>query len=625
MCGIAGVVSLRGAPLPPPERLEAMCASLVHRGPDEGAVHVADGVALAIRRLAIIDVEHGHQPLFSEDRAVRAVFNGEIYNHADLGRELESRGHSLASGSDGEVLPHLVEMHGAGFVEHLNGMYAIAVHDARRRRLFLARDRIGIKPLFWSLTPDHLVFGSEVKAIFASGLVEPRMDLDALHQLLAWEYVPAPQTLAAGVRKLPPGSLLEIDPREGAVAESRYWCVAETRGNGGEKRTTDDWADEVDDLLARSVSKRLMSDVPLGAFLSGGVDSSLVVAGMGGARTFSIGFDDPSYDESRWAARVAEHLGVSHRVEILRPDVRQLFDHLMQFMDDPISDFSIFPTYLVSKLAREEVTVALTGDGGDELFGGYDTYVANELSRRYASIPGFLRRRLIEPFAAALPPRPAKKGAVNKLKRFVEGASLDERLGHARWRLFATAGELDRLLTPEARREQTTPVESHIDALAERSAGLDRIDRALFVDANSYLPDNCLVKVDRMSMACSLEARVPFLDHELVELAFHMPSRLKVDGSKTKVLLKRVAERHVPRECVRRRKEGFSIPIKNWLAGPLRPLIDDHLSMRSTNRAGIFRAERVDRLKHEHLSGRVNHSHLLWSLILAEEWRRRWS
>lgn len=628
MCGIAGIVALPGAPPPTRERLKAMCDTIVHRGPDDEGLEVRGAVALGMRRLSIIDVGGGRQPLYNEDRRVRTVFNGEIYNFREIREGLEAAGHRFSSGTDGEVIPHLWEDRGRDFVDQLNGMYAIALHDERKRRFVLVRDRLGIKPLFYAVTDRHLVFGSEIKALLASGLVPRELDLDALGQFLGWEYVPAPQTLFRGIRKLEPGFSLELDLDDGKVETRRYWdlpLAGLEAGADGLPKTAEEWEDEVDLKIRECVRRQLVSDVPLGAFLSGGVDSSLVVAGMGGARTFSIGFDDPTYNESHWGNRVANHLGVSHRIEILEPDVRDLFGKLMHFMDDPIGDFSIFPTYLVSRLAREEVTVALSGDGGDELFGGYETYVAQEKARTWMRLPGLLRRGLAEPLIRALRPRPAKKGLVNKAKRFVEGLDHDARLEHARWRLFVGDAVRTELFTPEAARSLSSPVERHILELAEQGGEREALDRALYVDVKSYMVDNCLVKVDRMSMACSLEARVPLLDHELAELAFRVPPALKVDGDQTKVLLKRVAARHVPRDCVYRPKEGFSIPIKSWLCGVLRPMMEELLSPGRLAEEGIFRPESIERMKREHLEGRANHSHVLWSLMVFQDWRKRWA
>jgi len=629
MCGIAGVVPRRGARGATTEQLRAMCATLTHRGPDDEGIEVQDGVGLGMRRLAIIDLSGGHQPLHNEDGTVRVVFNGEIYNFAEIRPALEGKGHRFASATDGEVIAHLWEERGNGFATPLNGMFAIALHDRAQRKLILVRDRLGIKPLFYALTPDHLVFGSEVKALLASGLVPRELDLDGLGQFLSWEYVPAPGTLLRHVRKLEPGMMLTLDLASGEVTTERWWDVPRAgagRAAAGElPRTDDEWRDAVDSKLRQCVRRQLVSDVPLGALLSGGVDSSLVVAAMGEARCFSIAFDDPTYDESPWARRVAGHLGLSHRVEVLRPRASELFADLMAYFDDPIGDFSIFPTYLVSRLARDEVTVVLTGDGGDELFGGYDTYVAEERARLWSRVPSFLRRAVAEPLIRSLRPRPRKKGLVNKARRFVEGLGHDPELAHARWRLFVGDAFRRQLFTAEACRQLQTPASTHVVELLDAAGDRGAIDRGLYADVRSYLVDNCLVKVDRMSMACSLEARVPLLDHELVELAFRMPARLKVAGGKTKILLKQVAARHLPRECVYRPKEGFSMPIKDWLRTELRPLVDDLLAPARIRRQGIFRTEVIERLRAEHDAGRENHSHVLWSLLVFQDWQERWS
>ncbi|HKY60812.1 MAG TPA: asparagine synthase (glutamine-hydrolyzing) [Gemmatimonadota bacterium] len=627
MCGIAGIAALPGASPATHEQLSEMCRTIVHRGPDDEGFDIEGAVGLGVRRLSVIDVQGGRQPIFNEDRSVRLVFNGEIYNFRELRRRLEAGGHRFASATDGEVIVHLWEDHGPEFVRHLDGMFALALHDARRGRLLLVRDRLGIKPLFYALTGTHLVFGSEIKALLASGLVERRLDVDGLAQFLAWEYVPAPGTLLDGVRKLDAANLMELDLATGRTFVSRWWDVpAPVPGERGgvSPRTAGEWEDAVDARIRESVRSQLVSDVPLGAFLSGGVDSSLVVAAMGEARTFSIGFDDPSYDEVAWSTRVARHLGVDHSVEVLRADIGDLVPDLMEFLDDPIGDVSIFPTYLVSRLARRDVTVSLSGDGGDEVFGGYETYVAQGAAPLWGRLPGPLREGLGWA-AGRIPPRPAKKGLVNKTKRFLEGAGRSQDLEHARWRLFLDEDERRDLFTPEALAAVRTPVGQHIRRLFDDAGDRPRVDRWLYVDLRSYLVDNCLVKVDRMSMACSLEARVPLLDHELVELAFQIPPELKVDRGRTKILLKRVAARHVPAECVYRPKEGFSIPLKHWLRDGLRPLMEELLSPARVGQGGLFEAEEIDRRKREHLEGRANHSHLLWCLMVFEMWRRRWS
>ncbi len=623
MCGIAGIVALSGAP-PAESDVARMCDAMTHRGPDDAGYLVDGPVALGMRRLSIIDLSGGHQPIYNEDGSVAVVFNGEIYNYRELRGWLESRGHRFSTSSDTEVLVHLWEEVGRDFPQHLNGMFAVALYDRNQRRVILARDHVGIKPLYYSLGPDGLVFGSEVKVVLESRRVGRRLDVDGLAQFLAWEYVPGAGTLLADVRRLEPARTLEINLATGKAELRRFWSPLAAPGVTP-ARTEREWEEEVDGVVRAAVQRQLVSDVPLGAFLSGGVDSSLVVAAMGRAETFSIGFDDPTYNETQWSRRVADHLGVRHHVEIIRPQVLELFEHLMHFMDDPIGDFSIFPTYLVSRLARQHVKVVLSGDGGDELFGGYETYLAEEKYRAWQRIPSWFRRGVVVPVVDALPPASAKKGLVNKAKRFVEGARLDPAWGHARWRVFCDESMRARLLTPAARAAATTPVGAHVLALRSEAAARVARDQALYVDFASYLVDNCLTKVDRMSMACSIEARVPLLDREVVELAFRLPPDLKYDGRQTKILLKRVAARYVPRECVYRPKEGFSIPIKNWLKDEFRGLVEQLLAPERLRAEGLFVPEVVSRLWSEHLANRANHSHLLWSLLVFQQWRDRWS
>jgi asparagine synthase (glutamine-hydrolysing) len=501
------------------------------------------------------------------------------------------------------------------------------LYDSRQKRLLLARDHVGVKPLFYAITDSHLVFGSEIKVLLASGLIPRELDLTALGEFLAWEYVPGSGTLIKAVRKLEAAHTLELRLNGGneppTIELQRFWDVPKPSPDPV-RLSREAWADTVDDTIRRCVQRQLVSDVPLGAFLSGGVDSSLVVAAMGDAQTYSIGFDDPTYNELAWAQRVAEHLGVSHDFEVIKPSVVDLFDGLMNFMDDPIGDFSIFPTYLVSRHARRHVTVALSGDGGDELFGGYETYLAQEKARVWQRLPRFLRAGVAEPVIHALRPTQKKKGLINKAKRFVEGLEHPNALGHARWRLFVGESLRRSLFTQEARSGMVTGSDRHILALQEDAADRDELDRGLYVDLRSYLVDNCLVKVDRMSMACSLETRVPLLDKELVELAFRVPSDLKIHRGQTKDLLKRVAARHVPRDCVYRPKEGFSIPIKHWLRTEFRPAMEELLSPSRIACEGVFDTETVSRLKTEHLSGQENHSHVLWSMLVFQDWRSRW-
>jgi asparagine synthase (glutamine-hydrolysing) len=622
MCGITGIAAFSGAPWPSRDQLQRMCDTLIHRGPDEEGLDLSQGVALGMRRLSIIDVAGGSQPIFNEDRTVRTVFNGEIYNFQELRRTLTGRGHVFRTRTDTEVIVHSYEEYGSDFPRYLNGMFAIALHDSRKRKLILSRDQLGIKPLYFAFARQHLIWGSEIKALLASGWVDRELDLNALGDFLTWEYVPGQATLLKAIRKLEPASTLEIDLNDPRCEPKVYWDISPTP----EKPVADEqtWMDRVEAQMKISVQRQLVSDVPLGAFLSGGVDSSLVVACMGRAKTFSIGFDDPTYNELKWARKVAEHLGVDHIDEIIKPEVLELFDRLMHFLDDPIADFSIFPTFLVSRLARRHVTVVLSGDGGDELFGGYETYVADGLARHYQKLPGLLRRGMLEPAVRSLKPRSAKKGMINMAKRFVEGLEHPQALGHARWRNFLGEAVRRECFTAEALGRMDSPAAAHILDLFARADSHSPLNRSLYVDLKSYLSDNILVKVDRMSMAVSLEARVPYLDTDMVELAFQVPERFKVKNRRTKLLLKKVAARRVPRECVYRPKEGFSIPMKTWLNGPLRPLLEELLDGAALKKDGLFRPETVERLKQEHQANRANHSHILWALIVFQSWKNKW-
>ena len=622
MCGIAGIAFFDDQRSVSIRTLQQMCDTIRHRGPDDEGLDVRDGVGIGMRRLSIIDVTGGHQPIYNEDGTVRVVYNGEIYNFKELRCRLQQRGHVFRTNTDTEVIVHAYEEYGSDFPKYFNGMFAFSLHDCQRQKLFLVRDQIGIKPLFYAYNHKHLIWGSEIKAILASRRVNGTLDVDALGEFLAWEYVPGEKTLFREIRKLEPGCMLEVDIARPECKPRTYWDVPL---NGAPAVKSEcEWLDAVDAKLKTSVRRQLVSDVPLGAFLSGGVDSSLVVAAMGGAKTFSIGIDDPSYNELAWARKVAKHLGVDHTDDIIKPRVVDLFDQLMYHMDDPIGDFSIFPTYLVSRHARKYVTVALSGDGGDELFGGYETYLADGMARRYEQIPAFVRKRLIEPVIHSLKPRPEKKGLVNKALRFVEGMGHPKELSHARWRIFAGEAVRRTVFTEDACNQIQTPVSAHIIELLKKAAHCDPLNRSLYVDLKSYLVDNCLVKVDRMSMAVSLEARVPYLDTEMVELAFQIPGSLKVSGGETKKLLKKIASRHVPKECVYRPKEGFSVPIKNWLGTQFLPLMQELLNPGKIKSQGVFQPETIERLKQEHLSGAANHSHILWSLMVFQAWRKRW-
>jgi asparagine synthase (glutamine-hydrolysing) len=623
MCGIAGMIDFNGLDEAAAATLDRMVKTLHHRGPDEAGAAIHDNVAMGMRRLSIIDLAGGSQPIYNEDQTVWTVYNGEIYNFPELKEDLEARGHRFQTRTDTEVIVHAYESFGPDFPKRLDGMFAIALHDRKKRRFMLVRDHLGIKPLYYAYDGQQLVFGSELKALLASHRIPKELDVDALGEFLSWEYIPGQGTLMKSIRKLEPGHSIHLDLRSPRMAPVAYWDVPEGRGDVT-SLSSRDWQDRIEAQVRRSTRMQMISDVPLGAFLSGGVDSSLIAACMGTAQTFSIGFDDPTYNELGWARQVADHLGVDHKDQIIRPDVADLFEHLMHFLDDPIGDFSIFPTFLVSQLARKYVTVALSGDGGDELFGGYETYLAQHKARQYERIPSVVRQFLIEPAVHRLPPTAKKKGLVNKAKRFVEGLAHPDGLAHARWRMFVGEALRQQLFMPEAVEKMETPPAAHIESLFKQAGSRGHLNRSLYVDVKSYLCDNILTKVDRMSMAVSLETRVPYLSPEVVALAFEVPERFKLRGDETKWILKKVAARHVPERCVFRPKEGFSIPIKHWLNTAFKPFVEELLAPRKIQSEGIFNHRTVARLIDEHRTNRSNHSHILWSLIVFQDWKKRW-
>jgi asparagine synthase (glutamine-hydrolysing) len=624
MCGIAGFWNYGSGRPADSEALRSMVGSLRHRGPDDEGFHIDGPVAIGARRLCVTDVEGGHQPLPNEDESVWVVFNGAIYNHRDLRVELERMGHRFQTRCDTEAIVHAWEAWGPRCVDRFNGMFAFAVWDSRRRQLFLARDRLGIKPLYVWQGAEGLVFGSELKAVLGAPWVPCDWDPEAIDDFLTYEYIPAPRTVVAGVRKLPAASwlLLEDAPHRGAVEPHRYWRIEAPSDSVsiGEAEAA------IRDGLGSSVRRRLMADVPLGAFLSGGVDSSIVVGLMAGevgpgVHTFSMGFEDRSYDELRYARMVAERFRTDHSEEQVTPDILGLAEPLARAYDEPFGDVSAFPTYLISAMARRHVTVALSGDGGDELFAGYDHYRAHRWASRIRWATQRWGWSAVDRVLTALPPQPQKKGVVNTLARFVEGVRRPEDLEHARWLVFWDVAERRALYTDEARaRVAARDCFAYYRELLDEGAaqGFTGLDRQLYADVRGYLADDILAKVDRASMAASLEVRVPFLDHEFVETAMRVPAAMKLRHGTTKWVLRRAFASLLPAAIAARGKEGFSIPMKQWLARELQPLMRDLLSRERLAARGLFDADVVERLMSEHVAGRRNHAHRLWCLMSLE-------
>jgi asparagine synthase (glutamine-hydrolysing) len=624
MCGIAGYWNyLSGGPANR-EVIERMTRCLAHRGPDDQAVLVHDSLALGQRRLRVVDPDGGRQPMPNEDGAVQVIFNGEIYNHLELRSELEGRGHRFRTRSDTEVIAHAWEEWEERCVDRFNGMFALAVWDSRTHRLFLARDRLGIKPLYFWEGPEGLVFASELKAVMAAPWVPLEWDLEALDDFMTYEYVPGPRSIVRDVEKIPPGVSLTVDPSRGApLRRRRFWSL---EAGAGPTPSFEEAAEELRERIRISVRRRLMADVPLGAFLSGGVDSSIIVGLMSGeniprVRTFSMGFRDPSYDELPYARLVAEHFGTAHREQEVAPEAVGLAQGLARILDEPFADVSAFPTFLISKMAREDVTVVLSGDGGDELFAGYDHYRAHRWASRLRLLYRSYPWRVVDGLLEALPPSRQKKGPTNLAKRFAEGLRRPEDLEHARWWVFWDLAQRRALYSSDmwghmSGRDCFAHYRSRLQEGADR--GFTGLQRQLYADVTGYLVDDILVKVDRMSMAVSLEARVPFLDHEVVEFAMSLPAHWKLTGGRTKRILKDAFAGLLPREILRRGKEGFSIPMKNWLRGPLRGMMEELLDQKRLVERGWFEPGEVNRIVDEHLRGRANHAHRIWCLMSLE-------
>jgi asparagine synthase (glutamine-hydrolysing) len=619
MCGICGLATADGV-TPDREVVERMSRTLRHRGPDSDGLHLRGPVALAARRLSIIDLEGGSQPIANEDGSVVVVQNGEIYNFRELRRELEGQGHRFATGCDTEVLVHLYEQHGEGFVERLRGMFAIALWDEGERRLLLARDRFGIKPLYYRLSGGDISFASELKAMLEQPGFSRAIDPRAVAAYLAFNSIPAPLTVFAEARKLPPGHLLSW--RGGEVTLRRYARPQPVAADEVRKGGIDELAAELRDVLRDSIRAHLVADVPVGVLLSGGVDSggitALAAAESGEAlRTFSIGFEESGFDEMGRARLVAERYGTDHRELVLRPDAVELLPKLVETFDEPFGDSSALPTYLVSELAAGEVKVALSGEGGDELFGGYYTYVADQLAPRVGRLA-----TLAKPLVEALPSGDSRVGFDYKAKRFARAAANADPLErHHAWKEIHPAQRRRALMGADPGWD---PVDLYRERYAE-TQGAQRLARMQDVDLGIYLVDDLLVKTDRASMAHSLELRVPLLDQRVADFALAMPDRLKVRGFAKKRLLRRALAPLLPREIVHGRKQGFSIPLAAWLRGPLEPFARDVLSPQTLDRQGCLDAAAVTPLLDAHCSGREDLSRQLWGLMAFTLWFDRYA
>jgi asparagine synthase (glutamine-hydrolysing) len=621
MCGIAGELRLTLGERPSRERVRAMNDVMIHRGPDSFGEYQNAEVALGMRRLAINDVAGGQQPLGNEDGSVQVVCNGEIYNAPALTKELVARGHTLRTHSDVEVIAHLYEEKGLDVAQYLDGMFAFAIWDAKEHRLVLGRDRAGIKPLYLTRIGDRLVWGSEAKCLLAAGLA-PRLDHQALHDYLTLGYVAGPASIFDGVWQLPAGCMLIAEPgKSDPLRTVPYWTLA---GHvRGEQRSDADWEAELEATLKGAVESHLMSDVPLGVFLSGGLDSGSIVAlmselGVSPIRTFTIGFEEKSFSEADTAREVATRYGTEHHELIVRPDAVTLLPKLVRYFDEPFADSSAIPVYHVSELARQHVTVVLSGEGGDEMLAGYETYRAWKIASAYARLPRWIGGGLIPAAVRHLPVSHAKVSFDYKAKRFTTGAYLPPATAHLWWKTILD--EDMKVALYGSRKPGVGPTSRLFEALWRESDG-EGLERLQYVDTALYLPADILVKVDRMSMAHSLEARVPFLDRSMMELSRRLPSRLRMKGLNTKWILRRVMRDRLPASVLRGKKRGFNVPMPAWLAGNLRDFTRDVLGADRIRRQGLFDAAAVQRLIDEHTRKVRDHSRAIWTLLVLSVWQ----
>lgn len=627
MCGIAGWINLKQSNANHTEAvLHSMCETILHRGPNSEGLWLDDTVALGMRRLSIIDLHTGDQPVFNEDKSVIVMMNGELYNYREVREDLEKKGHKFVTKSDTEILPHLYDEYGEDLLDHVNGMFAFSLWDTRKKKLIIARDRFGEKPLYYGVFDGKLLWASEPKALLAHPAVNSELNLDALRKYLSYDYVPAPDSIYKGISKLPAAHIMVVE--NGEVRTRRYWnmtwdAAAETQRRGESLREK---AGELRDLLSDAVRMRLVADVPLGVLLSGGIDSSTVAAfatqhATETVKTFSIGFTEDSFDESKYARQVAKHLGTDHHEEILSVSkASELIEDIGTWLDEPLSDGSLIPTYLLSRFVRKHVTVALGGDGGDELFAGYPMYYGHKVAEMYKKVPGFVRSGLIEPAVRALPVSTKNLSFEYRAKRFVRSSNYDTITRHHSWFGSFTLEEQQRLLTEAVLNSSNGDIYADARELLQLCDASTEIEQMQFLDINFYMAEDILTKVDRAAMSVSLETRAPFLDPRVGQFAASLPLEYKLRGSEGKFILKRAVEGLLPSDILYRAKKGFGIPIAEWLKGSLNPLMHDLLDEKRIREQGIFDYKYVAKLISEHERGTASHHKQLWTLLVFQLW-----
>ncbi len=624
MCGIVGFVK-NNSHSAEREILERMNNCIIHRGPDDDGFYVNGAVGLAMRRLSIIDIAHGKQPIHNRDKTKWIVYNGEIYNFQELRTDLEKRGHKFYTNSDTEAIIHLYDEYGADCVQHLRGMFAFAIWDEIDKSLFIARDRVGKKPLLYSHQSNgDLIFGSEFTALLAHPEISREVDTVAIDSYLSYLCVPAPLTAYKQIRKLEPAHYLIW--KNGEIETKRYWLPDFSNKI---KISEAEAIEETTRILRESTRLRMISEVPLGAFLSGGVDSSTVVALMAQesaqpVKTFSIGFEEQDFSELKYAKIVAEHIGAEYNEFIVKPDALEVLPTLVEHYGEPYADSSAIPTYYVSKETRKHVTVALNGDGGDESFAGYERYAAMRIAEKYHKIPAVLRKSFFENAVDLIPTSEIKRSRARDLKRFVKAASLPRVERYFRWVSAIDRDSKTELYTNEFLNEiKSADASGFINQWFSKANGSGILDATLLTDQMTYLPNDLLVKVDIASMANSLEARSPFLDHKVIEFAASLPENLKMRRFETKSLLKKVAARLVPPEVIYRRKMGFGVPIGNWFRTNMKDFVREVLLSEKSLSRGIIKPEMLQKYVDEHISGKRDYTYQIWTLLMLELWFQR--
>ncbi len=625
MCGIAGWINLENNCSQNSEAvLHAMCERMKHRGPDSEGLWTDETVSLGMRRLSIIDLHTGEQPVYSEDKSIVVMMNGELYNYREVRADLEKRGHKFVTSSDTEILPHLYEEYGEAMLDEINGMFAFALWDKRKQKLLIARDKFGEKPLYYGVFDGKLIFASEPKVLLANPAVKAEINLDSLRQFLSFDYVPAPNSIYRGISKLPAAHFLTVE--KGEIKTRRYWNLSWQKPAREQGRTLESSAEELRELLADAVKMRLVSDVPLGILLSGGVDSSTVAAfatqfSTEKVKTFSIGFEEDSFDESKFARQVATHLDTEHYEEKLSVEkAADLISEIGTWLDEPMSDGSLIPTFLLSRFVRKHVTVALGGDGGDEIFAGYPMYYAHKVANIYDKVPRFFRNGLIEPIVNNLPVSNKNMSFDYKAKRFVAASKYDLVTRHHSWFGSFSIDEQQKLLSRDVLENTSNDIYKGAKNLLEICDAENDIEKMQFLDLNYYMAEDILTKVDRASMAVSLEIRAPFLDPRVAQFAASIPLEYKLKGNKGKYILKKAVEPLLPKNILHRPKKGFGIPIADWLKQRLNPLLHELLAPDRLKNQGLFDEKFVQTLIKEHETNVASHHKQLWTLLVFQLW-----